>query len=215
MCNEEHSKSTDSQQCVCKIVATYLSFNYEIKNQQQSGSEAEGTWNSITSQTLWTASAEIVQQSFRLMRLSVLLLFILISTISNAQRRGVRRFDDSKNSYINTTWKLFELRTRLNEELKTNVANQTIHFTKDSVFIVVDKFTQAGLWEYKNMAFVLRLNNGTTINYEWRFGRENQMCLMSDKDKSKVECYRKVLSSKWFPLTAVAVAQLRARAFCE
>lgn len=130
------------------------------------------------------------------MRLSVLLLFILISATSNAQRRGVRGFDDSKNSYINTTWKLFEFRTRLNEDLNANVANQTIHFTKDSVFIVIEKSTQAGLWEYKNMAFVLRLNNGTIINYEWRFGRENEMCLMSDIDKSKVECYRKVPSSK-------------------
>src|ERR1700712_4953431 len=108
------------------------------------------------------------------MRLSVLVLYILISTTSNAQRRGVRRFDDSKNSYIYTTWKLFELRTRLNEDLNTNVVNKTIHFTKDSVFIVVDKSTLAGLWEYKNMAFVLRMNNGTTIKYEWRFGRENE-----------------------------------------
>ena len=41
MPNEKNSKSTDSQHSVCKIVATYLSFNYEIKNQQQSESEAE------------------------------------------------------------------------------------------------------------------------------------------------------------------------------
>lgn len=130
------------------------------------------------------------------MRLSVLLLFILISTTSIAQRRGVRRFDDSKNSYMNTTWKLFEFRTRLNEDLNTSVTNQIIQFTKDSVFITVDKSKQAGLWSYKDMTFVLRMNNGKTINYEWRFGRENEMCLMSDKDKSKVECYRKVPNSK-------------------
>ena len=41
MSNEEYSKSTDTQHSVCKIVATYLSFNYEIRNQQQSGSEIE------------------------------------------------------------------------------------------------------------------------------------------------------------------------------
>lgn len=97
---------------------------------------------------------------------------------------------------MNTTWKLFEFRTRLNEDLNTSVTNQIIQFTKDSVFITVDKSKQAGLWSYKDMTFVLRMNNGKTINYEWRFGRENEMCLMSDKDKSKVECYRKVPNSK-------------------
>lgn len=129
------------------------------------------------------------------MKTKLLLLFALffICIDTNAQRRRSRSYEEFKQGMLNTTVKLSEIRTYLNEKTvdKINVT-KTITFTEDSVIVITNNIREAGTWVKGNIDFILITADGKQIKYDWLFGREDEPCFQVGNNKKAVECYRRI-----------------------
>ena len=94
---------------------------------------------------------------------------------------------------INTTVKLSEIRTYLNEKTTSKIdVTKTITFTTDSVIVITNGERQTGTWVKGNIDFIITTSDGKQIKYDWLFGRENEPCFQVGENKKRVECYKKV-----------------------
>lgn len=98
-----------------------------------------------------------------------------------------------KQEMINTTVKLSEIRTYLNEKTSEKIAvTKTITFTQDSVIVITNNTRQAGTWVKGNLDFIITTSNGKQIKYDWLFGRENEPCFQVGENKKRVECFKRL-----------------------
>ena len=126
-------------------------------------------------------------------KLLLLLVLFIACLQANAQRRQYKSYEEFKKGMINTTVKLSEIRTYLNEkaDIRVNII-KTITFTEDSIIVITNNTRETGIWVKGNIDFILTTADGKQIKYDWLFGREDEPCFQVGNTKETVECYRRV-----------------------
>ncbi|GEM_PF-3581446 len=129
-----------------------------------------------------------------LIKLLLPALLVFVFTQTNAQRATRRMsYEQLKQEMINTTVKLNEIRTHLNEKTSEKISiTKTITFTQDSIVVLTGNIRETGTWIKGSIDFIITTAEGNQIKYDWSFGRTGQPCYIIGDDKKRVECYSKV-----------------------